>query len=310
MVSEPTPWRARVAVVPLLAMLAGACATKPPIPTEELSPRLEQSNRVLAPAGKGPYPVVLLLHTCFGNLGHVDQWARRLQSLGYVAVVVNSMQARGLAGHFDNLAVCTGRAMRAADRARDIAISLDELRRRPSADLTRVAIVGFSHGAWTALDYLGEPLAAGSGESVSARRPGLRSIVAVYPYCGGEVEQGLDKWPRDVPVLMLLAGSDGTVGTAGCESLVRAQTTQGYAVFLHVYPGAKHGYDIDPALLDGYDERYDAPAALDTRKRIIEFLAQTLRSGAPELPPAADSGDARRVAEQAVHVQNSHRRLR
>jgi dienelactone hydrolase len=124
------------------------------------------------------------------------------------------------------------------------------------------------------------------------------------------VEQRLDSWPRDVPVLMLLAGSDGTVGTAGCESLVRAQTTRGYAVYLHVYPGAKHGYDIDPALLDGYDERYDPAAALDTRERIIDFLAQTLRSGAQGLPPVAGSGDAGRVAEKPVHVQNSHRRLR
>lgn len=310
MLATLTRWIARLAVVCSFAAITAACSTTPPIPTGELTTRLEQTNIVLEPAGTGPFPVVLLLHTCFGNLGHVDEWAKRLQSLGYVAVVINSMKARGLAGHFDNLAVCTGQAMRAADRARDIAISIEELGRMPNVDLTRIAIVGFSHGAWTALDYLGEPPDTGSKGKTSDGRDGLRGIVAVYPYCGGEVESGLAKWPQSVPVLMLLAGSDGTVGTAECESLARVQTARGYAVYLHVYPGVKHGYDIDPVLLDGYDERYDQPAALDTRARIVAFLDQTLLRRAPETSPLAGTGAARRAAHTQAHAQNPHRRLR
>ena len=87
---------------------------------------------------------------------------------------------------------------------------------------------------------------------------------------------GLRRWPRDIQMLMLLAGSDTTVGTSKCRALALEQKSRGYFVRLHVYPGASHGYDIDPALLFGYDQRYDERAAQDTRKRIVAFLHDTL----------------------------------
>lgn len=276
------------------------------MPSDELSVRLEQHNLVLTPAGDGPFPAVLLLHTCFGNLGHVDEWARRLQSRGYISVVINSMQARGLQGHFDNVAVCSGLALRPADRARDIAISIDRLRRLQSVDQKRIAIVGFSHGGWTVLDFLGQQPGTASGETIMDGRDGVRSIVVVYPYCGGEVISGLKRWPRDILMLMVLAGSDGTVGTAKCEALAREQGSRGYAVSLHIYPGAKHGYDIDPALLDGYDERYDESAALGTRKRIIDFLDETLVTRAKSAAPMVGT----RASKTVANVKNSHRRMR
>lgn len=266
----------------LLLGLVSGCGTSP-ISSEALSERLDAHNLVLVPEGDGPFPAVLLLHACFGNLGHVDRWARELQSRGYVAVVVNSMAARGLEGHFDNVAVCSGLVMRPADRARDITISIEKLRRSKRVDLERIGLVGFSHGGWTVLEYLGEPHESGSA-GISSRRPAaVRSVVVVYPYCGGETASGLERWPRGVHVLMLLAENDRAVGTTRCEAVAHDQIARGYAVSLHIYPGAEHGYDVDPALVWGHEERYNEAAATDTRKRIIEFLRETLA------PPAASS---------------------
>lgn len=249
------------------------------MPDAELARRLQGRNLVLIPRGEGPFPAVLLLHTCYGNLGHVDAWATRLRERGYVAVVVNSMRARDLDGHFERLSVCGGRVLRASDRARDIGISIAQLRDRGLVDGDRIALVGFSHGGWTSLDFLARPSPGGAS--------GVSGVVVVYPYCGDGSGGNAAAWPRNVRTLMLLAGDDATVGTAGCLALAERQASRGYAVDVHVYPGASHGYDIDPALIYGYDERYDAEAAADTRRRIVDFLRQTLREPAKRVTAAA-----------------------
>lgn len=265
----------------LVCVSIAGCSTEPPVPTEELSRRLDAQNLVLVPEGDGPFPAVLLLHACFGNLGHVDRWARTLQSHGYAAVVVNSMRARGLEGHFDNVAVCSGLVLRPADRARDISISIEKLEALKRVDTSRIAIVGFSHGGWTVLEYLGQMDDPATGDDSPRARPTVKSIVVVYPYCGGEVMSGLERWPREVRMLMLLAENDRAVGTSTCEEVANDLSARGYAVSLHVYAGAEHGYDVEPELVWGHDERYDESAASDTRERIIEFLGESLA------PPAA-----------------------
>lgn len=305
-----TRWIPALVLVSSLCTLTTACGTTAPIPSDELSARLDQHNLVLMPAGDGPFPAVLLLHTCYGNLGHVNEWARRLQSRGYVSVVVNSMQARGLDSHFDRIAVCGGRVLPSADRARDIAISIERLRQLQGVDQKRIGIVGFSHGGWTALDFLGRPPETTSARPVTDERDGVKSVIVVYPYCGGEMTSGLEGWPRNIRMLVLLAGSDTTVGTAECEALSREQRSRGYAVSMHVYPGARHGYDIEPALLYGYDERYDESAAQDTRVRIIDFLGMTLTTNGDAIPPAARRKFSWSGLEKTKHVQNSHRRVR
>lgn len=309
MVALPAHWARALGAVCTLVALTAACSTPAPIPDNELSVRLARNNLVLMPDGDGPFPAVLLLHTCFGNLGHVDEWARRLRARGYVTVVVNSMRARDLEGHFDNLAVCTGRVMPSDDRARDIAISIERLRGSGSVDPLRIGIIGFSHGGWTLLDFLGGRPVTASAAIASDARTGVRSAVTVYPYCGGGVQAGLERWPRDIQVLILLAESDGTVGTATCEKLAREQQARGYAVSMHMYPGAKHGFDIDPALLDGYDERYDEPGALDARRRITRFLDQTLKDPAGQTTRAVPIKLPRPTPEGSANVQHSHRRL-
>ncbi len=284
-----------------LAVALSGCSAPALLPVDDLTARLGQHNRVLTPPGDGPFPAVLLLHTCYGNLGHVDVWAERLRSHGYVAVVVNSMQARGLDGHFDRLAVCAGRTLRSPDRARDIHVSIERLRHSGKVDEQRIGIIGFSHGGWTALDFVGGGRHGVSEDLAVDGLTRVKSVVVVYPYCGEEAGRGLAAWPRNLRMLMLLAGGDTTVGTAKCESLARTQRSRGHALEVHIYPGAEHGYDIEPALIFGYDRRYDESAARDTQERILAFLEGTLAP--PIMHERAASGGS-------THVQNSDRGMR
>src|SRR5580704_7268540 len=52
-------------------------------------------NALYRPSGGGPFPAVVLLHTCAGLGPHVHAWARKLQDWGYVALVVDSFTPRG-----------------------------------------------------------------------------------------------------------------------------------------------------------------------------------------------------------------------
>ena len=49
------------------------------------------------PDGEGPFPAVVLLHTCGGLGPHVAvDWPRFLSGIGYVALAVDSFGSRGL----------------------------------------------------------------------------------------------------------------------------------------------------------------------------------------------------------------------
>src|SRR6201999_130901 len=55
------------------------------------------------PAGAGPFPAVVLLHSCNGNWKRLDErWGRQIAPWGYVALTVDSFGPRGI----DN--TCTG----------------------------------------------------------------------------------------------------------------------------------------------------------------------------------------------------------
>lgn len=47
------------------------------------------------PEGNGPFPAVVLLHTCGGIQPHISDWGQRLKESGYVALAVDSFTPRG-----------------------------------------------------------------------------------------------------------------------------------------------------------------------------------------------------------------------
>ena len=81
-------------IVPCLA------AESPPIAVEIESP-LASSNPLQGylrqSSSAGPSPAVVLLHSCNGNWGRLDErWGKRIASWGYVTLTVDSFGPRGL----------------------------------------------------------------------------------------------------------------------------------------------------------------------------------------------------------------------
>src|SRR5262249_30699692 len=233
------------------------CASLPQ--TDALQPILRPHDALYRPTGDGPFPAVILLHGCSGVRSKDRGWAEAFRQQGYVAVVVDSLSGRGITSPADRRKVCLGLDLWGSTRAADLLASLEYIRALPFVDRTRIAVVGWSHGAWAALDFL----ASTSADAVT----GVRAVVAFYPYCGIASVAHWRGLRVDIPLLMLLAEGDTMVSTGDCLRLAAGEAGRGHAVTTKVYPEVNHVFDW-----------FESTATRDARERVRAFLADRLKS--------------------------------
>jgi dienelactone hydrolase len=244
-------------LIGLTVVLVSGCAGLPR--PESLQPILRPHDVVYRPVEKGRFPAVILLHGCAGVRSKDTRWAETFREQGYVALVVDSLSGRGLTSRVDRRKVCLGLDLWGSTRAGDLLASLEYVRALPFVDGTRVAVVGWSHGAWTALDFL----ASAPPEALT----GVRAVVAFYPYCGIASRARWRGLRVDVPLLMLLAEGDTTISTGECLQLAEDEAGRGHPVTTKVYPEVGHVFDWR-----------ESAATQDARERVRAFLADRLKS--------------------------------
>lgn len=260
-----------------IALLLAACAQPS---AGELGQGIAGSAETFRPAGDGPFPAVILLHGCGGRYPHETAWAEALAGAGYLAYVPDSFAARGWSRTRGRRTTCNGVGLWGRERAVDVVHALAVLGRMPDVDGTRIAVLGFSHGGWTAFDLLALAQDGGSDNwpaDAASRLAALRAVVGVYPYCGFAARASEDFWTSPVPIKILQAGADRTVNNAECQAMAERQRARGVQVRLHVYPDLGHGFDFDPARNEGYSRNFDAEATRDAKRRVVEFLDRTMR---------------------------------
>jgi dienelactone hydrolase len=212
------------------------------------------------PPGAGPFPAVVLLHSCLGLPADHRAIAETFAGWGYVALFVDDFATRGL------------RETCSADFTEGVAdaeAGMAYLAKLPDVDAKRIAVIGYSQGADTALQLASTRLAAAG--------PGLhfKAAVAYYPPCANQADIRLE-----IPVLILIGKLDEVTPAADCELLAKRQLGEGPAPKLVVYPGAQHRFD-DPKLasgkrLFGMWMKYDADAADRSKLETRDFLAAKL----------------------------------
>jgi dienelactone hydrolase len=108
----------------------------------------EKISAILSkPEGKGPFPAMVLLHTCAGMEAHVSHdWPKYLSSQGYVTLSADSFGSRNI----DN---CDGQSRNLLKRAlqeitRDAYGALQYLSSLPYVDQKKIGVMGFSLGAY------------------------------------------------------------------------------------------------------------------------------------------------------------------
>lgn len=230
----------------------------------KLEPKVEPSipltGFLAKPEGNGPFPAVVLMHTCAGITEHEESWSDRLVAWGYVVLTVDSFTPRGQKHICDGDQEWTTPWIRALDAYG----AKRYLSTRPFVDPTRIAVLGLSHGGKTILEAIKRSNSAGL-----AITP-FRAAVAFYPSC-------VEPEPIDIPVLVLIGSEDNWTPADHCVAYLD-KLQPPHEMTLKVFEGAHHAFDhpgIDIVEF-GHIVRSDPEAAAQAIQMTREFLNDRL----------------------------------
>jgi dienelactone hydrolase len=218
------------------------------------------------PSGAGPFPAIVLAHTCAGVTAHTEAWGKRLASWGYVVLAPDSFGPRG------EKSVCgRGPRINAATRLTDIAGALDYLNAQPFVRRGDIGLIGHSHGGWTVMR------AVQSEYGLAAR--GLKAAVAYYPLCEPQFDNNVA-----VPLLILIGDKDDWTPAENCRRLQAAGFARPDLVQAVYYPNAYHSFDNKAAadrtitVADGKSHHlaYDPAGGPDAEARAKAFFDKLL----------------------------------
>ncbi|WP_312014743.1 MULTISPECIES: dienelactone hydrolase family protein [unclassified Bradyrhizobium] len=246
-------------------------AESPPITVEIESPLASShplQGYLRQTSSADPSPAVVLLHSCNGNWGRLDQrWGKRIASWGYVTLTVDSLGPRGLKHCGEHPP---------QDLILDGYRALKFLARHPLVDPARIAVLGFANGGRVALTSVEH----GFLEQASPNK--FHAAIAFYPPCRHF------KGGMTVPTLILIGERDDVTPAEECRKMVDGrdawgisrQKDQGAPIKLIIYPDAYHGFDVPsvaiPAELWGRHFEFNQIATDQSVVALREFLDATI----------------------------------
>ena len=220
---------------------------------------------IYRPEGAGPFPAIVLAHSCAGTNAHTDFWGGLLSKWGYLVLAPDSFNPRG------RTQVCTAPGMITPNtRVADIAGALDFLKMRPDVIQGRIGLIGHSHGGSTTL--------RSSQKQFDLASRGLRASVAYYPGCYAAFD-----FKVDVPLLILIGDKDDWTPAENCRRLQTTGFARPELVEAVYYPRAYHSFDSkapDRNVPGGPGQMhhlaYDSAAAPDAEARTKAFFEKYL----------------------------------
>ena len=217
---------ARIGMMAGILALASCVSTRASFPTKSLGNPYENPKTVSGlfstPEGDGPFPAVVLLHTCGGLQRHVTKdWPDFLTGLGYAVLTVDSYGPRSVSR-------CTQLRANKVLQAEDAFGALDHLAKLPSIDATRVGIMGYSTGAIAINRHIVNAMnRASDGADFNA-------AIALYGTC-----HGLNRYDADSVPLMEIAAEKDVRHAPACISAGKRHP----GIEVHVLPDTYHGFD-------------------------------------------------------------------
>ncbi len=263
--------------------LAGCEVQKPlkgQVTSNQLSARLAKHAKVILPTKvKPPYPTVLLFHGCGGVHSNAEAWANGFASIGFAAVIVDSLTTRGMNNPIAVDKVCKGFALTGTQRSADVLAMIGWARKKGWAKKDEIYLAGWSHGGWAVLSYLSQDVTA-------TRLPGLRNIpntakadaasvsgvMLFYPHCGAFSKSAKSNFTRPTPLLMMLAEKDRVVSVQDCLALHARLVKQRWPALAKVYPRARHSFDVPEKANGERNPEFSKAATGKSMKDIMDFL--------------------------------------
>ena len=220
------------------------------------------SGIINKPEGDGPFPAVVLLHTCGGLQPHVTQdWPDYLTGLGYVTLAVNSFWSRGIRS-------CpTALARDRRELSRDAYGALLYLASVPFVDKNRIGVMGFSLGG-NVIDYfVGQQFAMPNGLD-------FKAAVNVYGDCNN-----LQRYNKTIPTTVIIGDLELDARLLPCKILAMQPPP---SVQVNILPGTYHGFDQQSNTTVRPDSAgnpmlYSWEATQKAREITRAFLAEHLR---------------------------------
>src|SRR6202162_1177108 len=206
------------------------------------------------PAGKGPFPAIIVIHEWWGLNDWVKDQAAKLADQGYVALAMDLY--RGKVATTPDMAHEIMRGVPEDRAMRDLHAAFQFLQTQPDVRKDRIGAIGWCMGDGYSLD-------------VALQEPTLAADVINYGHLATDPES-LKK--INAPILGLFDGQDQGITPDDVRKFEAAMKQMGKKIDIKIYDDAGHAFE-NPNNKDGYR----AADAADAWKRTSSFLAETLK---------------------------------
>lgn len=212
------------------------------------------NGMLYAPAGKGPFPGLIVIHEYWGLNDWVKQQASKFADEGYVALAVDLY--RGKVADNPDMAHELMRGLPEDRAVRDLKAAFDYLAAQPNVKKDRIGSIGWCMGGGYSLD-------------TALAEPTLAAAVIHYGHLGTDPEQ-LKK--IQAPISGVFGGQDRGITPDDVKKFQQQMEKLGKKIEIKIYPDAGHAFE-NPNNKQGYR----AEDAADAWQRTIAFLAATLK---------------------------------
>ncbi len=206
------------------------------------------------PAGKGPFPAVIVIHEWWGLNDWVKEQASKLADQGYESLAVDLY--RGKVATTPETAHEIMRGMPEDRAVRDLRAAFDFLQAQANVRKDRIGAIGWCMGGGYSL-------------AVALEEPTLAADVINY---GRLATDPASLKNIHAPILGLFGAKDQGISPDDVHKFEGAMKQLGKKVDIKIYDDAGHGFE-NPNNKDGY--RADDTA--DAWKRTVNFLAENLK---------------------------------
>jgi len=207
-----------------------------------------------APAGKGPFPGIIVIHEWWGLNDWVKDQAAKLADEGYEALAIDLY--RGKVATTPDMAHELMRGVPEDRAKRDLHAAFEFLQSQPNIKKDRIGAIGWCMGGGYSLD-------------VALQEPSLAADVINYGHLATDPE-ALKK--INAPILGSFGGQDRGITPDDVHKFEAAMKQAGKKIDVKIYDDAGHGFE-NPNNKDGYR----AADTADAWKRTVSFLAQNLK---------------------------------
>ncbi len=222
------------------------------------------------PAGKGPFPGVIVIHENRGVTDYIQDVTKNLAKEGYVGLSVN-LVSRSLGpdypGGSDEAMKALGQ-LSDADAMADLDAGMEYLQKQPVVFTNSIGCMGFCMGGRFSLLFAGH-------------RKDLKAAVVFYGRTINKITPLQPQSPIDLapemtaPLLGNYGAADAGIPVDDVRKLEEALKKNNKTFDIKIYPEAKHAFHRE-------GPNYHAEAAKDAWKRSVNWLAKYLKPQPPK----------------------------